>query len=223
MIDLKRTAKLLAALAEDANLSKAADKADLSTTQAKQALDDLAARLRRQAQELDRIAAAEDAQHQRALERTGDKPDALLFAFDGGSRGNPGPSAGAAVAIDPHGLVIAEKHIFLEKATNNVAEYQGLLMALALAKSLGVRNVRLQSDSELIVKQMRGEYKVKNKALVELFIRANHMVREFDSFSIHHVMREQNTEADACVNNVLDERAPKRKKGKNTAVVENEI
>jgi ribonuclease HI len=214
LVDLKRSAALLAALAAGEPLAAAADAADLDHDQAVAILQDLAERLRGEEKKLAKIDAHEQAQRQRAEERTGGVPDKLVIAFDGGSRGNPGPSAGGAVAIDEHNLVIAEKGIFLNKATNNVAEYNGLLVALELADSLGVRNVRLQSDSELVVKQMRGEYKVKNKALIDLFIEANRRIRGFDSWKIRHVRREQNTAADAFVNEILNEKAPKKKPGK---------
>src|SRR3974390_521785 len=124
---------------------------------------------------------------------------------DGGSRGNPGPAAYGVVIRDPRGEVVARLKKYIGQNTNNVAEYFGLIAALDYAQAHGVRALRVESDSELMVKQMRGQYKVKSEELKPLFERAKKMSQGLESFRIDHVYREQNREADALVNQALDE------------------
>jgi ribonuclease HI len=124
---------------------------------------------------------------------------------DGGSRGNPGPAAYGVVVRDPRGEMVARLRKYIGNNTNNVAEYFGLIAALDYAQNHGIRALRIESDSELMVKQMRGQYKVKSEELKPLFERAKKMAQTFESFRISHVYREQNKEADALVNQALDE------------------
>ena len=124
---------------------------------------------------------------------------------DGGSRGNPGPAAYGVVVRDPRGEIVARLKKYIGINTNNVAEYFGLIAALDYAQNHGIRALRVESDSELMVKQMRGQYKVKSAELKPLFERAKKMSQTFESFRISHVYREQNKEADALVNQALDE------------------
>jgi ribonuclease HI len=124
---------------------------------------------------------------------------------DGGSRGNPGPAAYGVVVRDPRGEIVARLKKYIGKNTNNVAEYFGLIAALDYAQNHGIRALRVESDSELMVKQMRGQYKVKSEELKPLFERAKKMSQTFEAFRINHVYREQNKEADALVNQALDE------------------
>jgi ribonuclease HI len=124
--------------------------------------------------------------------------------IDGGSRGNPGPAA-YGVVIRDGGEIVAKLKKYIGRMTNNVAEYYGLIAAMDYAQSHGIRALRIESDSELLVKQMRGQYKVKSEDLRPLFERAQKMSKAFDSFRIEHVYREQNREADALVNEALDE------------------
>jgi len=124
---------------------------------------------------------------------------------DGGSRGNPGPAAYGVVVRDPRGEIVARLKKYIGNNTNNVAEYFGLIAALDYAQNHGIRALRIESDSELMVKQMRGQYKVKSAELKPLFERAKKMSQTFESFRISHVYREQNKEADALVNQALDE------------------
>ena len=124
---------------------------------------------------------------------------------DGGSRGNPGPAAYGVVVHDPRGDIVARLKKYIGNNTNNVAEYFGLIAALDYAQNHGIRALRVESDSELMVKQMRGQYKVKSEELKPLFERAKKMSQTFESFRINHVYREQNKEADALVNQALDE------------------
>jgi ribonuclease HI len=139
--------------------------------------------------------------------------------IDGGSRGNPGPAAYGVVLRDPGGALVAKLKKYIGRTTNNVAEYYGLIAALDYAQSHGIRALCIESDSELLVKQMRGQYKVKSEELRPLFERARKMSQVLDSFRIDHVYRERNAEADALVNEALDESAghsPNRTAPQNT-------
>ena len=128
----------------------------------------------------------------------------VVVHVDGGARGNPGPAAAAAVVSTPDGDVLDEAHEYLGVATNNVAEYRGLLLGLARAKALGASEVDVVNDSELVAKQVNGQYKVKHPAMRPLYLDAMQALREFDSWSIRSVPRAQNAEADALVNQALD-------------------
>jgi ribonuclease HI len=123
---------------------------------------------------------------------------------DGGARGNPGPAAFAYVLEADDGTVLAAHGETIGVATNNVAEYRGLVAGLAKAVELQVTEVEVVSDSELLVKQMRGEYKVKKEALRELSLEAARLARRLDSVDYRHVRRAQNELADRLVNEALD-------------------
>jgi len=125
--------------------------------------------------------------------------------IDGGSRGNPGPASYGVVVRDPRGEIVARLKKYIGRMTNNVAEYYGLIAALDYAQSQGIRQLRVEADSELMVKQIRGQYKVKSPELRPLFERARKMVQSLESFRIDHVYREQNAEADALANEAMDE------------------
>ena len=127
--------------------------------------------------------------------------------IDGGSRGNPGPASYGVVVRDANGEIVAKLKKYIGRATNNVAEYYGLIAALDYAQAHAIRALHIESDSELLVKQMRGQYKVKSEELRPLFERAKKMSAAFDSFGINHVYREQNQDADALANEALDETA----------------
>jgi ribonuclease HI len=123
---------------------------------------------------------------------------------DGGARGNPGPAAYGYVLEAEDGTVIAAEGEAIGVATNNVAEYRGLIAGLARAVELAVPEVEVRSDSELMVKQMKGIYRVKNEALRALSLEAGRLAREVGKVSYVHVMREQNELADRLVNEALD-------------------
>jgi ribonuclease HI len=127
--------------------------------------------------------------------------------IDGGSRGNPGPASYGVVVRDAGGQIVAKLKKYIGRTTNNVAEYYGLIAALDYAQAHAIRALHIESDSELLVKQMRGQYKVKSEELRPLFERAKKMSATFDSFGINHVYREKNKEADALANEALDETA----------------
>jgi ribonuclease HI len=139
------------------------------------------------------------------------RPAAFQANIDGGSRGNPGPASYGVVVRNERGEIVAKLKKYIGRMTNNVAEYYGLIAALDYAQSNGLRALRVESDSELLVQQMRGHYKVKSPDLRPLFERAKKMSQAFESFRIDHVYREQNTEADALANEALDETSGKPK------------
>src|SRR5437762_13387972 len=128
------------------------------------------------------------------------KPSSYRANIDGGSRGNPGPASYGVVIRDPKGEIIARLKKYIGRMTNNVAEYYGLIAALDYAQANNIRALHIESDSELLVKQMRGQYKVKSADLQPLFERAKKMSQSFASFQIRHVYREQNREADVLAN-----------------------
>ncbi len=132
----------------------------------------------------------------------------LLWA-DGAARGNPGPAAAGYVLDDAEGLPVASGGIALGKATNNVAEYQALLAGLSRALELGVVAIDVRMDSELVVRQMSGIYRVKHEGLKPLFAEAQVLSRRFARFTIRHVPREQNVRADAEANRALDGGPPR--------------
>jgi tryptophan 2,3-dioxygenase/ribonuclease HI len=128
----------------------------------------------------------------------------LVVHVDGGARGNPGPAAAAAVISEPGGRVVDEVAVALGRTTNNVAEYRALLLGLDRARALGATEVDITNDSELVAKQITGEYRVRNEELASLHAEALRALEGFERWSITSVPREQNTAADALVNRTLD-------------------
>jgi ribonuclease HI len=129
----------------------------------------------------------------------------VLIEIDGGSRGNPGPAAAGVVIKDAaDGQVLFAGGFYIGRATNNVAEYAGLIRGLAKAAQLQARNVAVRSDSQLMVFQMNGLYRVKNQGLRPLYEQARQLARQFAQFTIDHVPREENEMADRLVNQALD-------------------
>jgi ribonuclease HI len=130
-----------------------------------------------------------------------------LIAFtDGGSRGNPGPSACGVVVKNEAGEVLLRHGRYLGETTNNVAEWTGVLDAMEHAKQLGATELELFMDSELVVKQWKGIYRVKNPGLAPLYMKAHNLAVGFKKVSFTHVRREKNVEADGMVNETLDKR-----------------
>jgi ribonuclease HI len=128
----------------------------------------------------------------------------VVVNVDGGARGNPGPAAVAAVATSPEGEPLGERNAYIGEATNNVAEYRALLLGLALARDLGADEVEVVNDSELVARQIGGEYKVKHAGLRPLYLEAMRELREFESWAVRPVRREHNARADELVNEALD-------------------
>ncbi len=123
---------------------------------------------------------------------------------DGGARGNPGPAAAAAVLMNHEGEIIAEVSEYMPHATNNQAEYTALVIGLEKAKELKAEEIDMFMDTELAVKQLKGEYKVKNAELAKLFVKVWNLSQGFNKVTYNHVRREYNKEADALVNNTID-------------------
>jgi len=132
--------------------------------------------------------------------------DCILYT-DGGSRGNPGPAGSGFVLRDPAGSTLCASGHFIDRATNNQAEYDALLRGLRAALEHGCRNLEVRMDSELIVRQMTGEYRVKNAGLKGLFGQAKQLVRQLDTVRFVHVRREDNVDADRLANEAMDARA----------------
>jgi ribonuclease HI len=128
----------------------------------------------------------------------------LVVHVDGGARGNPGPAAAAAVVSTPDGEVLAEAHELLGVATNNVAEYRGLLLGLRRARELGATEVDVVNDSELVAKQVNGAYKVKHPDMKPLHAEATRALSRFERWRVRSVRRAENAAADALVNQALD-------------------
>ncbi len=129
----------------------------------------------------------------------------VIVHVDGGARGNPGPAAAAAVATSADGEPLGERKEYIGEATNNVAEYRALLLGLALARDLGAEEVEIVNDSELVARQIGGEYKVKHAGLKPLFSEAMRELRGFHKWAVRPVRRDQNARADELVNEALDE------------------
>ena len=128
----------------------------------------------------------------------------VVVHVDGGARGNPGPAAAAAVVSTPDGQVLDQAAVTLGHATNNVAEYRGLLLGVERAAAVGATEVEVVNDSELVAKQVNGEYKVKHPELRELHARALEALGRFERWSIRSVPRAENAAADELVNRALD-------------------
>lgn len=128
----------------------------------------------------------------------------VVVNVDGGARGNPGPAAAAAVITSPDGELLLERGELLGVATNNVAEYHGLLLGLAAARELGATEVEVIGDSELVIKQLTGVYKVKHPDMRPLHAQALAALRGFERWSARAVPRAKNAAADALVNATLD-------------------
>jgi ribonuclease HI len=129
---------------------------------------------------------------------------AILWS-DGAARGNPGPAGIGAILKSPNGEVLATESRFLGHTTNNIAEYRALLLGVTRALELGIENLEIRADSELLIKQLRGEYRVKNEGLKPLYAEAKQLLSRFRAVKLTHVRRELNVEADRLANRGIDE------------------
>ncbi|HSU65742.1 MAG TPA: ribonuclease HI family protein [Tepidisphaeraceae bacterium] len=130
--------------------------------------------------------------------------ETITIQFDGGSRGNPGPAGVGVVLRAEDGTTLVTLGRFIGRATNNVAEYRALITGLEKAKELGAKKILVRGDSELIIKQMRGEYRVKSPDLKDLYDEAQFLYHQFDHAKIEHNYREKNTLADKLANLAMD-------------------
>jgi phosphoribosylglycinamide formyltransferase-1 len=130
--------------------------------------------------------------------------DRVIAYVDGGSRGNPGPAAAAYILADEQRKPLQAKAFFIGETTNNIAEYTAICRALEAAKSLDAKQITIYSDSELLVKQLNGQYKIKSENIKPLFMQAVELLNNFESWEINHIVREKNKRADELVNKSLD-------------------
>ena len=130
--------------------------------------------------------------------------EVITLEFDGGSRGNPGPAGVGIVLRAADGTSVSTLGRFIGRATNNVAEYRALITALEKAREIGARKIVIRGDSELIIRQMRGEYRVKHPDMKELYEEAQSLVAEFDAVKIEHNLRHKNELADKLANKAMD-------------------
>ncbi len=201
--------EFLRALTRDLNVDRAADSCGLSRHQAREILSSLcelyASGLENGCAPTDPLSPPGRAREMSALETA---PGAELRIYiDGASRGNPGPAAAGVVLKDRRGREIGTLKRRLGHATNNLAEYSALLLGLEEATRRRAQRITLFSDSELLVRQMQGLYKVRSKDLRPLHAKAMALVRAFEKFDIIHIGREKNARADALANEALDESA----------------
>ena len=132
-------------------------------------------------------------------------PKQWLLMVDGAARGNPGEAGCGAAIADENGVILKELSRYLGRTTNNVAEYEGLLMGLDALLKLGQKHIVVQSDSQLLVRQLNGEYRVRDEKLKVLFAQATRLLRQFGSYRIVHVRREMNKLADRLANRGIDQ------------------
>jgi ribonuclease HI len=135
------------------------------------------------------------------------KDEVFTLEFDGGSRGNPGPAGIGVVVRAQDGTPLVTLGRFIGRATNNVAEYRALICAMEQARTLGAKKVVIRGDSELIIRQMLGQYRVKNADLKELYDEAQSLIHEFDDAKIEHNLRHKNELADKLANLAMDRKA----------------
>lgn len=196
-------AQLLLAIAEHESLEKTCEALPGLTRAAAQKL------LRGAAQKLQGEAAqAAPAPAKAAPAPAAVKPSSskrVLVFSDGAARGNPGPAGAGAVITDAAGTVLARLGRFLGNQTNNVAEYQGLLLGLRHAQQLGLREIEVRADSQLVIRQLEGRYAVKHPGLKPLHAEATRLLQGFESYTLRHVPREENSLADEMSNRAIDE------------------
>jgi ribonuclease HI len=187
-------AQLLLALAEHGTLDAASEALGIEKEQARRLLRGAAKQLG---------GAEPDPRPTARVTSPGEARRVRVFT-DGAARGNPGPAGAGAVILDGE-RVLARLGRFLGKQTNNVAEYQGLLLGLRRARQMGAREVEVRADSQLLIRQLQGKYAVKNEVLKRLHEEALALLRSFDRYELLHVPREQNALADEMSNRAIDE------------------
>jgi ribonuclease HI len=151
-------------------------------------------------------AAEADRERAEAQAAAAARPPRVRLYTDGAARGNPGPAGAGAVIISPEGHIVAKVGKFLGESTNNVAEYTGLILGLRRAKAMGIKSLEVLSDSELLVKQLAGDYAVKADHLKPLHAEAQALLRGFADVEVRHIPREENAQADLMSNRAIDER-----------------
>jgi ribonuclease HI len=160
----------------------------------------------REQRKRERAAAEQREREEAAAAEAAEKSKRTRLFTDGAARGNPGPAGAGAVIVNADGHVVAKVGKFLGESTNNVAEYMGLILGLKRAKAMGIKEIEVCSDSELLVKQLAGEYAVKADHLRPLHDEAKQLLQGFTWVEVRHIPREENGQADAMSNRAIDER-----------------
>ena len=163
-------------------------------------------KVEREQRKRERAAAAERERADAVAAEVAERAKRTRLYTDGAARGNPGPAGAGAVIVSPDGHIVAKIGKFLGESTNNVAEYMGLILGLKRAKAMGIKELEVLADSELMVKQLAGDYAVKADHLKPLHDEAKALLRGFSWVEVRHIPREENAQADAMSNRAIDER-----------------
>ncbi len=163
-------------------------------------------KVERERRKKERAAEAERERAAAAAAEEAERAKRTRLYTDGAARGNPGPAGAGAVIVSPDGHIVAKIGKFLGDSTNNVAEYMGLILGLRRAKAMGIRELDVYSDSELLVRQLSGDYAVKAEHLRPLHDEAKSLLGAFSTIQVRHIPREENAQADAMSNRAIDER-----------------
>ena len=163
-------------------------------------------KVEREQRKRERAAAAERERAEAVAAEVAERAKRTRLYTDGAARGNPGPAGAGAVIVSPDGHIVAKIGKFLCESTNNVAEYMGLILGLKRAKAMGIKELEVLADSELMVKQLAGDYAVKADHLKPLHDEAKALLRGFSWVEVRHIPREENAQADAMSNRAIDER-----------------
>ena len=163
-------------------------------------------KVEREQRKRERAAAAERERADAVAAEVAERAKRTRLYTDGAARGNPGPAGAGAVIVRPDGHIVAKIGKFLGESTNNVAEYMGLILGLKRAKAMGIKELEVLADSELMVKQLAGDYAVKADHLKPLHDEAKALLRGFSWVEVRHIPREENAQADAMSNRAIDER-----------------
>lgn len=190
------TAEFLETLSQTLDVDQTVKELNITKQDAKAVLEALAARHRPV------TAAKPPSAHVHGAVEKG----AYQIYVDGASRGNPGKAGAGAAIKDAEGNVVRKLKSYLGIMTNNMAEYSAMIMALKAARDMGIKDVRIHADSELMVKQLNGVYRVKSHDLMPLFLEATHLLGAFDEYKISHIYREGNGLADSLANEAIDQR-----------------
>jgi ribonuclease HI len=184
-----------------------ASEVEKATRQAQEELDEAMnlSKVERDRRKAERASQAERERAEAAAQEAARPVRTRLFT-DGAARGNPGPAGAGAVIVNTDGHIVAKVGKFLGDATNNVAEYMGLILGLKRAKAMGIKELDVLADSELMVKQLSGEYSVKADHLKPLHLEAEALLKGFAEVTVRHIPREENEAADAMSNRAIDER-----------------
>jgi ribonuclease HI len=200
---LATDAQILAAVAEAETFSRTLQKhPGLSRSQ----IVDCLGRAAREDSTLEPVTAPRSSAPKATPARAPGALERVKVFSDGAARGNPGPAGAGAVILASDGTTVARLGRYLGEATNNFAEYHGLLLGLRHALDLGARELQIYADSQLMIRQLGGQYRVRNAGLRPLFDEALRLLRSFQKYELHHIPREQNSAADEMSNRAIDEK-----------------